>query len=142
MMSILGLGGRLVAAMAGLAGGGLTTPAASSFVLSLISAASGFGPGTVLSVASGVVPLATAALVSGLATGATATAGLAGGNAGDPWRHAKEIKVPATKSVEASAPHLVLRFQNSAAIITGAMAAKPENAKRIAISKMPCLDLR
>ena len=34
----------------------------------------------------------------------------------------------ATNNVEASAPHLVLRFQNSAATITGDMAAKPEKA--------------
>lgn len=51
-----------------------------------------------------------------------------------------KIQVPASESathrVAASAPHLVLRFQKSAASMTGAMAAKPENAKRIASSKM------
>src|ERR1035437_7469673 len=41
---------------------------------------------------------------------------------------AEPIKHAATNSVDASAPHLVLRFQNSAATITGAIAANPENA--------------
>src|SRR5579884_693079 len=69
-------------------------------------------------------------------------AAVAGGGAGLPCSSPEAIKVTATKRVEASAPHLVLRFQNSAAIITGAIAAKPENANRIAISKMPCFSLR
>src|SRR5438093_1626097 len=42
----------------------------------------------------------------------------------------------ATQSVAVSAPHFVLRFQKSAAIITGDMAAKPENANRTANSKI------
>src|ERR1051325_3660049 len=42
----------------------------------------------------------------------------------------------ATHSVEASAPYFVLRFQNRAAIMTGAIAAKPEKANRTASSKM------
>src|SRR5579859_5057594 len=69
---------------------------------------------------------------------ATGLTGATRGAAGVPCKQAKVVKVPATNSVEASAPHLVLRFQNSAAIITGAIAANPENANRIAISKMPC----
>src|ERR1035438_6791844 len=43
---------------------------------------------------------------------------------------------PATQRVEASAPYFVLRFQNRAAIITGAIAANPEKANRTASSKM------
>ncbi len=42
----------------------------------------------------------------------------------------------ATQRVEARAPYLVLLFQNNAAIMTGAIAAKPEKAKRTANSKM------
>jgi hypothetical protein len=38
------------------------------------------------------------------------------------------MRLAATKMVAANAPHLVLRFQNIAATMTGAMAAKPENA--------------
>ena len=45
--------------------------------------------------------------------------------------------VAATKSVEASAPHLVLRFQNSAAIITGAMAANPRRRSEWRFQKCP-----
>src|SRR5258706_6611363 len=47
----------------------------------------------------------------------------------------------ATQSDDARAPHLVLRFQNSAANMIGASAAYPENAKRTASSKMPALSL-
>jgi hypothetical protein len=43
---------------------------------------------------------------------------------------------PTTQTVAARAPHFVDRFQKSAASITGASAAKPEKAKRIASSKM------
>ena len=80
--------------------------------------------------------------VSGLAEAdsSLAAAGLgAGGTAGFPCIMAKVMSEAATNSVEASAPHLVLRFQNNAAIITGDMAAKPENANRMATSKIPCL---
>src|ERR1039458_2181172 len=42
----------------------------------------------------------------------------------------------ATQRVEANAPYFVLLFQNRAAIITGAIAANPENANRTANSKM------
>src|SRR5437763_1083774 len=49
---------------------------------------------------------------------------------------AAPITEAATKSVEARAPHLVLRFQKRAAIMIGAIAAKPENAKRTARSKI------
>src|SRR4051812_30626701 len=58
---------------------------------------------------------------------ASALAGGAGG-AGLPCNDAKPIKLIATNNVAASAPHFVLRFQKSAATITGAIAAKPENA--------------
>ena len=46
-----------------------------------------------------------------------------------------------TQTPDASAPHLVLRFQKSAPSMIGASAAKPEKAKRIASSKMPAWSL-
>ena len=66
----------------------------------------------------------------------------AGGVVGFPYMRANPMSVAATKSVEASAPHFVLRFQNNAAIITGDIAAKPEKANRTAISKMPCFSFK
>src|SRR4051794_37578839 len=50
------------------------------------------------------------------------------GLTGVPCNEAKPIKVAATNNVAANAPHLVLRFQNNAATMTGAIAANPENA--------------
>ena len=56
---------------------------------------------------------------------------------------AKPINVAATNNVEASAPHLVLRFQNRAAIMTGAIAANPEKGEAHRDFKdTPCFSLR
>src|ERR1700684_4305706 len=57
--------------------------------------------------------------VEGLAGAAT------GGDTGFPCKKPVPIRVAATKIVAANAPHLVLRFQNNAATITGAIAANP-----------------
>ena len=63
-------------------------------------------------------------LVEGLA----AAGGAIGGAAGFPWRKPVAIRLAATNTVAASAPHFVLRRQNNAATITGDIAAKPEKA--------------
>ena len=52
------------------------------------------------------------------------------------WSHQVAARQKPTQSVDARAPHFVLRFQKSAAIIIGDIAAKPEKANRTASSKM------
>ncbi len=49
---------------------------------------------------------------------------------------ATAVTASATQMVEASAPHFVLPRQKSAAIISGDIAAKPEKAYWMAISKI------
>src|SRR5260221_477544 len=56
-------------------------------------------------------------------------------------RHQVAMRVARPHKVDANAPNLVLRFQNSAATIIGARAAKPENAKRTASSKIETTSL-
>src|SRR5581483_1129552 len=85
----------------------------------------GFEPSAPFSGASGLAP-AIAFVCPCAWAEAAGLATIAGGGAGLPCSIANPNNVSATKIVDASAPHLVLRFQNSAAIITGAIAAKPE----------------
>src|SRR6185503_4706569 len=66
-----------------------------------------------------VVPAAIRVMTSTPPTAQTVTAAPGGGAGSVAWRIATAATQPAVHSVTASAPHFVLRFQNSAATSSG-----------------------
>ena len=83
-----------------------------------------------------VVPPAVRARTSTPPSAQTTTGGPGAGAGIAAWKTPVRITLAIAQIVEASAPHLVLPFQNSAAIMSGNIAEYPENAYCVAKSKI------